>query len=56
MMRVHGRVVVEALSYKLEGREFKTKEVNEFFSIYLILPATLGPGVYPASNKNVSRE
>jgi hypothetical protein len=27
-------------------------EVNEFFSIYLILPATLGPGVYSASDRN----
>jgi hypothetical protein len=27
-------------------------EVNEFFSIYLSLPATLGPGVHSASNKN----
>jgi hypothetical protein len=27
-------------------------EVNEFFSIYLILPVTLGPGVYSASNRN----
>jgi hypothetical protein len=27
-------------------------EVIEFFSIYLILPATLGPGVYLASNRN----
>jgi hypothetical protein len=27
-------------------------EVNEFFSIYLILPAALGPGVYSASNRN----
>jgi hypothetical protein len=25
-------------------------EVIEFFSIYLILPATLDPGVYSASN------
>jgi hypothetical protein len=24
----------------------------EFFSFYLILPATLGPGVYWASNRN----
>jgi hypothetical protein len=23
-----------------------------FFSVYLILPATLGPGVYSASNRN----
>jgi hypothetical protein len=31
----------------------RADEVNEFFfSIYLILPATLGPGVYSASNGN----
>jgi hypothetical protein len=27
-------------------------EVNDFLSIYLILPAALGPGVYSASNRN----
>jgi hypothetical protein len=27
-------------------------EVNEFFSIYLILPAALSPGVYSASNRS----
>jgi hypothetical protein len=27
-------------------------EVNEFVSIYLILPAALGPGVHSASNRN----
>jgi hypothetical protein len=27
-------------------------EVNDFFSIYLILPAALGPGFYSASNRN----
>jgi hypothetical protein len=27
-------------------------EVNEFVSIYLILPAAQGPGVYSASNRN----
>jgi hypothetical protein len=26
--------------------------VNEFFSIYLILPAVLGPEVFAASNRN----
>jgi hypothetical protein len=40
-------------------------EVIEFLSVYLILPAALGPGVYSASsrneyqkhkNNNVSRE
>jgi hypothetical protein len=30
----------------------KPIEVNEFFSIYLILPATLGPGIYSASNRS----
>jgi hypothetical protein len=29
---------------------------NEFFSIYLILPAALGPGVYSASNRNEYRK
>jgi hypothetical protein len=27
-------------------------QVNEFFQIYLILPAALGPGVPSASNRN----
>jgi hypothetical protein len=27
-------------------------EVNEFYSIYLILLAALGPGVHSASNRN----
>jgi hypothetical protein len=27
-------------------------EVNEIFSVYLILPAELGPGVHSASNRN----
>jgi hypothetical protein len=31
-------------------------EVIEFFSIYLILPAALGRGVYPASNRNEYQE
>jgi hypothetical protein len=26
--------------------------VNDFFSIYVILPAVLGPGVYSASKRN----
>jgi hypothetical protein len=26
--------------------------MNGFFSIYLILPAALGPGVHPPSNRN----
>jgi hypothetical protein len=27
-------------------------KLMNFFSIYLILPAVLGPGVYSASNRN----
>jgi hypothetical protein len=39
--------------YKPEGRGFETR-CGEllFFLIYLILPATLSPGVYSASNRN----
>jgi hypothetical protein len=40
--------VVKALCYKPKGCD----EVNEFFSIYLILLATLGPGVHSAFNRN----
>jgi hypothetical protein len=42
--------MVKALCYKLEGRGFDTQWVECL--IYLILPATLGPGVYSASNRN----
>jgi hypothetical protein len=31
-------------------------KVIEFFSIYLILPAALGPGVYSASKRNEYQE
>jgi hypothetical protein len=44
--------MVKALYYKLEGRGFEPHEVNELFSVYLILPAALGPGVHSASNRN----
>jgi hypothetical protein len=30
-------------------------EVNGCFSVYIILPAELGPGVYSASNRNEYR-
>jgi hypothetical protein len=35
---------------KVEGS--KPNELNEFFSIYVILPATSGPGVYAIFNRN----
>jgi hypothetical protein len=45
-------IVVEALCYKLQGRGFVTGKGEWMFSIYLILPAALGPAVYSASNRN----
>jgi hypothetical protein len=47
-----GSVVVKALCYKSEGRGFETREGERFLSIYLILLAALGPGVYSTSNRN----
>jgi hypothetical protein len=44
--------VVKALCYKPEGRGFETRGGEQFLSIYLILLAALGPGVYSASNRN----
>jgi hypothetical protein len=44
--------VRKALCYKLEGRGFQHNKVIFFFSINLILPAALGPGVYSPSNRN----
>jgi hypothetical protein len=40
-----------AISRKVAGS--RPDEVNEFsFSIYLFLPAAIGPGVHSASNRN----
>jgi hypothetical protein len=44
-----GSVVVKALCYKSEGRGFETRcRELIFFSIYVILQAALGPGVFSA--------
>jgi hypothetical protein len=51
-----GSVVVKALCYKPEGRGSNPDEVIGFFSIDVILPAALGPGVYSASNRNEYQE
>jgi hypothetical protein len=40
---VRGSVAVNALCYKLEAVGSRPDEVNEFFPIYLTLPAALGP-------------
>jgi hypothetical protein len=47
-----GNVVVKALCYKPESRGFQTRWAEWICSIYLILSATLGPGVHSASNRN----
>jgi hypothetical protein len=47
-----GSVVLEALCYKPEGRGFENWGGERIFSIYLILPVALGPGVYSASKRN----
>jgi hypothetical protein len=48
------RIVVKSTSRKVAGS--RPGEVNEYFSIYIILPATLDPRVYSASNRNELQE
>jgi hypothetical protein len=43
---------VKEFCYKPEGRGFETRWGELIFSIYIILPAPLGPEVYLASNRN----
>jgi hypothetical protein len=49
-------VVVKALSYKPESCGFKILSGDEFFSVYQILLAALGPGVHSASNKKHQKQ
>jgi hypothetical protein len=51
-LRTSCSVVLEALCYKPKGHGFETGWCELIFSIYLILPAALGAGVYSASNRN----
>jgi hypothetical protein len=44
--------VVEALRTSLKIADSRPDEVNEHFSIYQILPAAIGLGIYPASNRS----
>jgi hypothetical protein len=44
--------MVKELFYKPEGRGFETRWGELFLSIYLIILAALGSGVYSASNRN----
>jgi hypothetical protein len=50
--RAYGSIVVEELCYKLQGCRFNIWWGDWILSLYLILPATLSPGVYSASNIN----
>jgi hypothetical protein len=51
-MGARGSLLVNAICYKSEDRGFETQLGECIFSIYLIFPAALGPGVYSASNSN----
>jgi hypothetical protein len=51
-----GSVVVKALCYRPQGRGFETRWGEWMFSIYLILPATLGPLVYSVCNRSEYRK
>jgi hypothetical protein len=48
--------VVKTLCYKPEGSGFETQWGELIISIYLILPAALGPGVYSATNRNENQK
>jgi hypothetical protein len=51
-LEVRGSVVVKATSRKVAG----PIPIEVIFSIYLILPAALGPEVYSAYNRNEYRK
>jgi hypothetical protein len=44
--------VVKALCYSRKVPGSRPDEENKYFSIYIILPAAVGPVVYSASNRN----
>jgi hypothetical protein len=44
--------MVEALWYKPARDSSPHEVIDFFFSIYLILPTAIGPGVHSASNRN----
>jgi hypothetical protein len=51
-----GSVVVKALCYKQEYRGFEARWGEWMFSIYLLLPAAPGSGVYSVCNGNKNRK
>jgi hypothetical protein len=52
MKGARGSVVVKTLCYKPEGHGFETQWGEWYLSIYLILLAATGHGVYSPSNRN----
>jgi hypothetical protein len=52
IQEAHGRIVVKVQCCKPEGHEFETWWGEWISLIYVILLATLGPGVYSASNRD----
>jgi glucose uptake protein GlcU len=50
------KVKIETYSILLLVLYYIVKENTRFFSIDLILPAALGPGIYSASNRNECQE
>jgi hypothetical protein len=59
-LRAHSSLVVKALRYKPKDHWFQTPRGKSIFSICLVLPAALCPGMYSApkrnEHKNVSGE
>jgi hypothetical protein len=51
-----GSVVIKALCYKPEGRGFENRWGDCISSVYLIIPAALGPGFHSTSNRNEYRK
>jgi hypothetical protein len=47
-----GIILVKALCCKSDGHGLETRSDECIFTICLILPTALGPGVYSASNRN----
>jgi hypothetical protein len=56
MVGARDSVLVKALCYKPGGRGFETRWDEWIFSIYLILPAALGPGMHSAYKRNEYRK
>lgn len=52
MVGACGGAVVKALRYMTEDRGIENLSGELFVSVYLILLATRGPGIYSASNRN----